>query len=355
MAVPTKRVCAAMENHNHLVAVDEMYRANRRALESFAATARLKKRTKVIHIPVVVHVLFHADAENLSQEQIESQIAALNRDYRNGNPASNIPAPFRALAADPLVEFALAVRDPQGRKTTGITRKFTSKTVFPYDQFDPQATAKLDSLIKFDEFGRAAWPRDDYLNLWTCSLGGSLLGYAQFPGGPAATDGVVILSDAFGSVGTAAVPGNVFNLGRTAVHEVGHWLNLLHIWGDDNGGCTGSDNVADTPNQAGSNPGKPTFPHVTCNNAPNGDMFMNYMDYVDDDTMFMFTTGQVDRMNTTLAGARASLAKSKGLKPVGSERVRLPRARRTAKVAAPKEAGDQPSRWFDGVSWVARK
>ena len=354
MAVPTKRICAAMEHHNHLAAVDPVYRTNRRALENFSATARLKKRTKVIHIPVVVHVLFHGDAENLSQEQIESQIAALNRDYRNTNPPAQIPAPFRGLAADPLVEFALAVRDPQGKKTTGITRKRTSKTIFPYNQFDPQATAKLDNLVKFDEFGRAAWPRDSYLNLWTCSLGGGLLGYAQFPGGPAETDGVVILNDAFGSVGTAAAPGNDFNLGRTAVHEVGHWLNLLHIWGDDNGGCTGSDNIADTPNQADSNGGKPAFPHITCNNAPNGDMFMNYMDYVDDDTMFMFTKGQVDRMNATLAGARSSLAKSKGLTPVGSLKVKLPETAKAAKAAGPREAGDQTTRWFDGVSWVNR-
>jgi hypothetical protein len=244
---------------------------------------------------------------------------------------------------------------PLGKRTTGITRKFTSKTTFPYNQFDPQATAKLNKLIKFDEFGRAAWPRDDYLNLWTCSLSGGLLGYAQFPGGPA-TEGVVILNEAFGSVGTAVSPTNPFNLGRTAVHEVGHWLNLLHIWGDDNVGCTGSDNVDDTPNQASSNLGKPVFPHASCNNEPNGDMFMNYMDYVDDDTMFMFTRGQVDRMNMTLAGPRSSLAKSKGLTPVVSERLKLPKSsKKVPRVAGKKEAGDKVTRWFDGVSWVFRK
>ena len=354
MAVPTKRICAVMEHHKRLAAVDPTYRANRLALETFSATARLKKRTKVIRIPVVVHVLFHTDAENLSEEQIASQIAALNRDYRKTNPPAKIPPPFRGLAADPLVEFALAVRDPQGRRTTGITRKQTSKELFPYDQFDPQATEKLDNLIKFDEFGRAAWPRDSYLNLWTCTLGGGLLGYAQFPGGPAATDGVVILNDAFGSVGTAAAPGNEFNLGRTAVHEVGHWLNLLHIWGDDDGGCAGSDNVADTPNQAGSNAGKPAFPHITCNNGPNGDMFMNYMDYVDDDAMFMFTAGQVDRMNATLGGARRSLATSKGLSLVASPKVKLPRITRAARLPRAKESGDETTRWFDGITWVSR-
>ena len=126
-----------------------------------------------------------------------------------------------------------------------------------------------------------------------CQLGGGLLGYAQFPGGPAATDGVVILHTAFGTTGTAAAP---FNLGRTATHEIGHWLNLRHIWGDDGNGCTGDDFVADTPNAAGPNTGMPAFPHVTCGNGPNGDLFMNYMDYTDDAGMFMFTNGQVTRM-----------------------------------------------------------
>jgi hypothetical protein len=138
--------------------------------------------------------------------------------------------------------------------------------------------------------------------MWVCQLGGGLLGYAQFPGGPAATDGVVILHSAFGTTGTAAPP---FHLGRTATHEIGHWLNLNHIWGDDGTGCSGTDNVADTPNQGGGNTGKPTFPHVSCGNGPNGDMFMNYMDYVDDDAMFMFTAGQATRMQACLDGPRS--------------------------------------------------
>ena len=108
----------------------------------------------------------------------------------------------------------------------------------------------------------------------------------------------------FGTTGTAAAP---FDLGRTATHEIGHWLNLRHIWGDDGGGCNGDDFVADTPNQAGPNVGKPTFPRVSCSNGPNGDMFMNYMDYIDDDSMFMFTTGQVERMQACLDGDRAGL------------------------------------------------
>jgi len=353
---PQKRTCAVMPHHYFLAETDPVYRDNRRIIEANTKTARLATRTTVIRIPVVVHVLFHADQENLEMSQIESQIAALNRDYRMQNAdRSQIPAPFRVFAADTLIEFGLAVRDPQGNATTGVTRTRTSKTVFPYDRNDRHATKKLDDMIKFDGFGKSAWPRDSYLNLWTCSLGGGLLGYAQFPGGAPATDGVVILNKAFGSNGIAAPP---YNLGRTAVHEVGHWLNLLHIWGDDEGGCDESDNVDDTPNQADSNGSDvriSNFPHITCNNGPNGDMFMNYMDYVDDDTMFMFTAGQLKRMNATLDGPRASLSSSMGLTPVHTPAIE----REAVALAAPDvrsilgdERGQRPTREFDGVSWV---
>jgi hypothetical protein len=136
-----------------------------------------------------------------------------------------------------------------------------------------------------------------------CPLSGGLLGYAQFPGGPAATDGVVINTLAFGTTGTAQAP---FNKGRTGTHEVGHYFNLRHIWGDTPD-CSGSDMVADTPNCAGPNYQSPTGPVVTCNNGPHGDMWMNYMDYVDDTSMFMFTAQQVLRMRTALATARSGL------------------------------------------------
>src|SRR5229473_3114357 len=268
-----RRVCAAMQHHYYLAATDPVYRDNRRALEANTRVARLAPRTSVIRIPVVEHVLYHGDNENL----------------------------------------------------------------------------------KFDGFGKSAWPRDSYLNLWTCNLGGNLLGYATFPGEPAAIDGVVIKNTAFGSTGIAAPP---YNLGRTAVHEVGHWLNLLHIWGDDNGGCRGSDMVDDTPNQAGSNDSSvriSSFPHITCNNGPNGDMFMNYMDYVDDDTMVMFTAGQLRRMNATLSGPRALLASSMGLTPVPTARLE-PEAVAAQAMEGRRyvsdERGDRLTMEFDGVSWV---
>jgi hypothetical protein len=208
---------------------------------------------------------------------------------------SNVPEAWKGLVVDAKIEFALATRDPGGKPTDGVTRTKTERAQF----------GTGDDVKTKAGGGAAPWPSGRYLNIWVCNLGGGLLGYAQFPGGPARTDGVVILHSAFGTGGTAQAP---FDRGRTTTHEVGHWLNLRHIWGDTLD-CSGGDRCPDTPNAEGPNYGSPAFPSVSCNNGPNGDMFMNYMDYVDDAAMFMFTAGQVTRMNATLAGPRKKLAK----------------------------------------------
>lgn len=270
-------------------------RAEEQTRDSINSGEALRVTSRLIKIPVVVHVVHRAAEENISDAQVKSQIDVLNRDFRAKNPdKSKVPPVWKSLVIDSNIEFALATKDPRGKQTTGITR--TATTV---DGFGPDNTVKSRKTG-----GRDAWPADRYLNLWVCNLTGNLLGYAQFPGGPAKTDGVVILYSAFGSRGKVTPP---FDKGRTATHEVGHFLGLRHIWGDMNN-CTGDDFVADTPPARQANTGKPTFPHVTCNNGPNGDMFMNYMDYVDDAAMFMFTSAQVARMNATLAGPRKKLA-----------------------------------------------
>lgn len=264
----------------------------RRSIDSGGA---MRVTAKLITIPVVVHVVYRTADEDISDAQVQSQIDALNRDYRAKNAdKSKVPPAWKSLVIDSNIQFALATSDPQGKKTSGITRTATKATSFGADD-----TVKSKSTGGVD-----AWPADRYLNIWVCNLGGGLLGYAQFPGGPAKTDGVVILSGAFGTKGAVKAP---FDKGRTATHEVGHFLGLRHIWGDRND-CSGNDFVADTPPARQANFGKPKFPHITCNNGPNGDMFVNYMDYVDDAAMFMFTTGQVARMNATLAGPRRKLA-----------------------------------------------
>jgi hypothetical protein len=296
---PDKRSCGTMIVHERLLRTDPSYLAARNDSENrafqYAQRPDFLGRTGITVIPVVVHVVYNGAAQNISQAQIQSQIDVLNRDFRKTNAdVSSTPAVFQPLAADARVEFELATTDPSGSSTNGITR--TSTTVSGFSD---------DNKVKSASTGGAdAWPRDKYLNLWVCRLSGGLLGYAQFPGGPADTDGVVIRDTAFGTTGTATAP---FHLGRTATHEIGHWLNLRHIWGDDGTGCSGDDFVADTPNAAGANTGVPTFPHITCGNAPNGDLFMNYMDYTDDAGMFMFTTGQVTRMQAALDGDRSTI------------------------------------------------
>ena len=299
--LPTARNCGTMAVHERMLRTVPGYREARDASENQALRAAMfpaAGRSGCTKIPVVVHVVHKTAAQNISDAQIKSQIDAMNLDFRKKNSdIGAVPAAFAPLTADARIEFELAKTNPSGNPTTGITRRATTVTAF-----------SDDDAVKFTASGGTdAWPRDKYLNMWVCPLAGGLLGYAQFPGGAAETDGVVIRSTAFGTSGTAAAP---FNLGRTVTHEVGHWLNLRHIWGDDGNGCAGSDFVADTPNQASENTGTPAFPHITCGNGPNGDMFMNYMDYTDDVGMMMFSAGQVTRMQATLDGFRASIGTS---------------------------------------------
>jgi Pregnancy-associated plasma protein-A len=299
--LPKERRCATDEVHLRLLLEDPDYARRRAEIENHAWRASrmpLAERAGCTRIPVVVHVVWRIAAENISKAQIDSQITVLNADFRRKNAdVSTVPAPFQPFVADTRIEFALATTDPNGNPTDGVTRTQTTVNGFTSNNAVKAASSG----------GANAWPADRYLNVWVCRLAGGLLGYAQFPGGPAATDGVVVTHTGFGNTGTAAAP---FDRGRTAVHEVGHWLNLRHIWGDDSGGCNGSDFVADTPNQGGANLGCPTFPLISCNNGPNGDMFMNYMDYVDDACMVMFTADQVTRMQAALDGPRSTIGTS---------------------------------------------
>ncbi|MCC7196510.1 MAG: zinc metalloprotease [Gemmatimonadaceae bacterium] len=286
-----------MSAHFRLLETDPGFRQRQAALENATARRMLLRaayRTGVTTIPVVVHVVYRTASENISTAQIKRQIAVLNKDFRATNPdKSKVPLVWKGLVTDSRIKFVLASKDPKGKATTGITRTKTTRTSFGTgDTVKSKSTGGVDG-----------WPSTKYLNVWVCTLAGGLLGYAQFPGGPAKTDGVVILNTAFGTGGTTRAP---FNLGRTATHEIGHWLNLRHIWGDRED-CGGTDYVADTPNASGPNYGKPTFPHISCNNGPNGDMFMNYMDYVDDAAMYMLTAQQVVRIHAALDGPRSSI------------------------------------------------
>ncbi|GAB4137778.1 MAG: hypothetical protein Fur0041_12630 [Bacteroidia bacterium] len=293
--------CASMSIlHQHQL--DPTVAARMSAVQSAAKawsavnTATRGGNGPVLTIPVVVHVVYKNATQNITDQQVYSQIAVLNQDYRRLNADTvNTPAYFDSIAADIQVEFCLATLDPQGNPTNGITRTPTSGgQLFGY--FSP-----LDDVKSAATGGVDPWPTDKYLNIWVCELFPGLLGYAQFPGDNPATDGVVITYTAFGNMGTVTAPST---LGRTATHEVGHWMGLYHIWGDDQDCVTGSDSIPDTPNATAASSSDCQVSRNSCSNEdpwwgtvdPN-DMVQNYMDYSNDSCMNMFTNMQKMRMH----------------------------------------------------------
>jgi hypothetical protein len=271
-----------------------------------------KKTAQIVTIPVVVHILWHEAVENISDAQIQSQIDVLNRDFRFLN-TDKLPSthPFFGAIADAQIQFVLAKQDPKGNATNGITRTFTNKIEFDGKDESEKFTA---------EGGIDNWEPTKYLNIWVCNItcldNNCSLGYAHYASELAGFpnyDGVVIRYEAFGTIGTAGTNGfSVNDLGRTTTHEVGHWLNLNHIWGDKD--C-GDDLIADTKQSQNANYDCPSFPHNpnnTCGSDANGEMYMNYMDYVDDNCMNMFTQGQATRMQATLNLERVGILTSLG-------------------------------------------
>lgn len=301
-----ERVCHTMGNLDRLMH-EKPKMAQRMALiekqtETYVRQVQANPAQRsqlVVTIPVVFHILYNTAAENISEAQVMSQLDILNEDFRRLNADQDN---VWSQAADTQIEFCLASQDPNGNPTDGILRVPTNLTSFGTN----------DAMKFTSQGGSDAWPASDYMNFWVCDLGSSLLGYAQFPGGPASTDGIVCNYTATGSTGTASAP---FDLGRTATHEVGHYLNLRHIWGD--GGCGASDFVDDTPDSDGPNYGC-ALGSAACGTT---DMVQNYMDYSDDACMNLFTQGQSDRMNALFApgGARASLVSSPGCTPAAPD------------------------------------
>ena len=302
-----QRTCGTTEYMERLLQDPEAahrHEQHQRFLQAYIAQHRdaLRDAEEIYTIPVVVHVVYKNATENIPDSQIVSQIEVLNEDFRRLNADTvDTPLPFQSVAGDVGVEFCLASFDPDGNPTNGITRTETTEPSF-----------NTNDRVKFDTTGgKNAWPAEDYLNIWVCNLGGGLLGYASSigGGGDPAVDGVVVGYQYTGRVGTLDP---AFNLGRTATHEVGHWMGLRHVWGD--GGCSVDDGIADTPPQGAANFGCPTYPSISCNNGPAGDMFMNYMDYSDDICFNLFTLGQTEVMRATFApgGNHHSLLSSEG-------------------------------------------
>ena len=307
--------CGTMQHLQKSIAKDPTLK--KRMLENERATQQLilknarsiRASSDVIVIPTVVHVIWNNQIENISNKQILSQIDVLNEDFRLMNVDSlDEQHPFWPFTIDAKIEFCLAQQDPNGNPTIGITR--TKTNVITWDDNNS------DDIKSSANGGKNNWDPTKYLNIYVVNLDGETLGFATFPDELLTSpelDGVVIRYEAFGTEGTAGTA-DFFNneRGRTGTHEVGHWLNLRHIWGDD---TCGDDFVADTQPAEDANYQCSTFPHRPnnlCGSGSDGEMFMNYMDYVDDNCMNMFTAGQADRMHVALNGLRSGLLTSIG-------------------------------------------
>jgi hypothetical protein len=283
-SVASHRGCASNEVLAAQMKADPSLALKMNQIEAFTEKAMLSGRlvNGKVQIPVVVNVLYRTSTENISLAQIQSQIDVLNRDFNALNSDySSVPTLFSGVKANVGISFVLQ----------NVVRRSTTTTSWT-----------TNDAMKKSATGIVPTTPTTVLNMWSCNLGGGILGYAQFPGGASSTDGVVMDNNAFGTTGTVTAP---FNLGRTATHEVGHWMNLRHIWGD---ATCGSDLVSDTPTHNTSNYGVPAYPHYsTCTGTP-VEMTMNYMDYTDDRGMYMFSNGQKSRMAALFVsgGARAS-------------------------------------------------
>jgi PKD repeat protein len=288
------------DEYNHNLVKDKLSEGQNYAeyLESiydikYDESVDLKTKKATRTIPVVFHVIHAYGDENISKAQIEDQLRVVNEDFQRQNAdASNTRDFFKSRAANFNIEFKLARIAPDGSYTEGITRTYDPVNMIEnYEDGSSEAKSTV-----------SAWDRSRYLNIWVVkriesSRAGTILGYAQLPGGPASTDGIVMIHDRVGTIGTANSSGK----GRTLTHEIGHWLGLYHPF---QGGCSGSDGVDDTPPVAEASYGCTASQNPnTCNtDFPNEiDMVENYMDYANGSCMNAFTNGQLARVNGFLA------------------------------------------------------
>jgi hypothetical protein len=278
---------------------NKAFREDKYKLANGASTLRGADTRTIYNIPIVFHIVL-SNPNVVTDAQIQAQLNILNKNYLGSNEDSvKIPAAFKSLFGKSGIQFCLAERTPDGESTTGIERITTTQTSFG-----------ADNKVKYSSTrGANVWRSDKYFNVWICNLSNNVLGYSTFP-----SDGVVEEQGVV--VDFRSLPGGSltnYNTGKTVVHESGHFFNLFHIWGDDNGSCSGSDDVDDTPNQANSTLGCPTgIKTDNCTPSGNGIMYQNFMDYTDDACMVMFTKQQVSRMEAALVAFRPSLLNSNG-------------------------------------------
>ncbi len=287
-SIPHQRSCATDEAVKEQIQIDPHLRERMNQIERLTKQFEALDKTNApgtnVEIPVVIHVLYNNAEENISDAQIQSQIDVLNEDFNLRNAdRTQVPRIFSETKADIEIRFFLKQ----------IIRRASNKTSWPAN----------DGMKYTQKGGSDVVDPEHNLNIWVCDLQ-KYLGYAYYPGIRPELDGIVVWYKSFGRTGTLAAP---YNKGRTATHEIGHYLNLRHIWGD---ATCGTDLVDDTPQHTTANFGCPAFPHFSnCNGLNTVEMTMNYMDYTDDPCMYMFSKGQKTRMHAvfTSGGGRENL------------------------------------------------
>jgi hypothetical protein len=246
-------------------------------------------------IPVVVHIVWNTPEENVSDDVVYAQIDILNKDFNAKNSdLDRVPNTFRPLIATEGISFCLATKDTNDLPTTGIIRtKTTIKNI-----------GLTNNIFETKLGGSNNWNPDKYLNIWVAATSDYVTGIGSYPNlVPFYKSGVIIHPRYFGKNATAK-----FGLGRVAVHEIGHYFGLYHTWGQQNDTiCATNDEVDDTPPQLYGYTGCPNFPQYSCGTS---NLFMNYMDYVNDPCMILFTQGQMQRMLTTIEKYRSGLMKT---------------------------------------------
>jgi Pregnancy-associated plasma protein-A len=291
-----KKRCASSENNR----ISRTLKYNPDQSRKIISTLTIDEE-KILKIPVVVHVVHNnsqgtiggQDNGNISDFQIQSQIKVLNEDYRRKTGSRGFNS--NPVGVDMRIEFYLATKDPDGKPSTGIVRKFNSKPKF--DVFEDN--------IRLSEI--SYWDSEKYLNVWVTSLTDDYLGFAEFPTGdfnglepdeiPAKIDGIMIDHSVFGSRNGTATKGT-YSYGRTLTHEIGHWLGLLHIWGDE---FCGEDFCKDTPAQERGNLSTNcNLKYSFCSGSRTLNMSENFLDYTPDSCMNVFTNEQSLRVRAIL-------------------------------------------------------
>jgi hypothetical protein len=255
-------------------------------IAAFSPAVNLRITDTLIKVPVVVHVVYNNIAQNISDEQIKSQIAVLNLDFNKENTdTTSIVSSFKSLVGNARIKFYLADKDTVGNTSNGITRTPTTHGVFGNNDIHYYSLG-----------GEDAWDTKKYLNIWVCDLTPGISGYATAPSTTSVyEDGVVVDYQYFGTINTSVANRNK---GRTTTHEVAHWLGLKHTWGSGN--CTDADSLADTPSQDQSSTGC----DVSKTSCGHLNMVQNFMDLSDDDCRLFFTQHQTVLMRSVITTQR---------------------------------------------------